>query len=561
MTTCKSCIVLMSFLVLLSGAPLDENMTRKIQTEAQAKQFLSQFGYLKPINKNQGSENIMFEDPTTTALKKFQSFFGLNPTGNLDTETLDYMNKPRCGKPDDIQSVQNSDLNNYELAGSRWPSNELTYTISKYSKQLDKRQTDLVMRRAFDVWSSVTPLTFIQLKYADSSRVAIDIRFETGDHSINSDPPFDGPNGVLAHATSPSYGGSFAHFDDLEQWSIDTNYGDNAINLFQVAAHEFGHALGLLHSGVKSALMWPTYNPHFNLDTDDVKAIQALYGTRSGKKTDHGNNAPDYYTSPNYNNDGELGEITTMRESGEITKTTTTSTTTTTTTTTTTSTTTTTKPPKDPVEDSDAQLCTVTKIDTLFNSAVGETFVFKGDYYWKLIDGGVARGFPKPIAGTWSDLPGNIDAAFTYKNDKTYFFKGTKYWRYTETTMDDGYPKFIADGFPGIPDNVDAALFWSGNGMIYFFKETYYWKVNLKKNIFAVKVGYPKLISKIWRGIPNNIDAVFRYMDGKLYFFKDNYYYKLNFYTSKVVKENPPYPRNARNSWFGCNACSACNEP
>jgi len=43
--------------------------------------FLSQFGYLKPLEKNQGSENIMFEDPTTTALKKFQSFFGLNPTG------------------------------------------------------------------------------------------------------------------------------------------------------------------------------------------------------------------------------------------------------------------------------------------------------------------------------------------------------------------------------------------------------------------------------------------------------------------------------------------------
>jgi len=90
-----------------------------------------------------------------------------------------------------------------------------------------------------------------------------------------------------------------------------------------------------------------------------------------------------------------------------------------------------------------------------------------------LIDGGVARGFPKSIAGTWSGLPGNIDAAFTYKNEKTYFFKGTKYWRYTETTMDDGYPKSIADGFPGIPDNVDAALFWKGNGMIYFFKGTF----------------------------------------------------------------------------------------
>lgn len=97
-------------------------------------------------------------------------------------------------------------------------------------------------------------------------------------------------------------------------------------------------------------------------------------------------------------------------------------------------------------------------------------FSLIGDYYWKLTVDGLAQGFPKPISGTWSGLPGNIDAAFTYKNGKTYFFKGTKYWKYTGTTMDDGYPKEISEGFAGIPDNVDAALVWSGNGKIYFFK-------------------------------------------------------------------------------------------
>ncbi len=53
------------------------------------------------------------------------------------------------------------------------------------------------------------------------------------------------------------------------------------IDLYQVAAHEFGHSLGLGHSDDPNALMYAFYRgyiPNFQLPQDDINGIQYLYG-------------------------------------------------------------------------------------------------------------------------------------------------------------------------------------------------------------------------------------------------------------------------------------------
>ncbi|XP_050432080.1 matrix metalloproteinase-14 isoform X2 [Adelges cooleyi] len=498
-------------LVLLSCAL---GYAAAIQTDAQAMMYLSQYGYLSPSMKNPHSGHIMSEETMARALMDFQSFAGLNLTGHLDDDTLHFMSMPRCGVRDKVGFATDSRSRRYALQGSRWRVKDLTYRISKYPKLLGKSETDSEVRKAFNVWSEVTPLTFTHKR---SGQVHIEIRFEKGEHGDGD--PFDGPGGTLAHAFFPVYGGD-AHFDDSEKWSIGSFKGTN---LFQVAAHEFGHSLGLSHSDVRSALMAPFYrgyDPSFNLDSDDVEAIQALYGANNSAEGGSGGDNDDDSTGQG------SGKKTTTEEAPGT-------------------------------EGSDAELCADTKVDALFNSADGETFVFKGDYYWKLTVDGLAQGYPKSISGTWSGLPGTIDAAFTYKNGKTYFFKSTKYWKYTGTTMDDGYPKDIAEGFAGIPDNVDAALVWSGNGKIYFFKGTKFWKFDpLQKP--PVKSTYPKPISN-WDGIPDNIDAALHYTNGYTYFFKDENYYRFNDRTFAVDTADPPFPRNSGYWWFGCRAANKGN--
>jgi hypothetical protein len=70
-----------------------------------------------------------------------------------------------------------------------------------------------------------------------------------------------------------------AHFDEDETWTVTIPPGAGTIDLVTVAAHEFGHSLGLGHSAVAGALMAPFYTgPHRAVEADDIAGITSLYG-------------------------------------------------------------------------------------------------------------------------------------------------------------------------------------------------------------------------------------------------------------------------------------------
>jgi len=439
----------------------------------------------------------MSQDSLRQYIMEFQSFAGLPATGDLDNETVKMMNTPRCGVRDMEAPTDRARKKRYALQGSRWKVKNLTYRISKYpsSGKLSRSDVDSEIARALQVWSDVTDLTFEHIKDGPAH---IDVKFADGEHGDGD--PFDGTGGTLAHAFFPVYGGD-AHFDNGEVWTMNTYYGTN---LYQTAAHEFGHSLGLSHSDQSKALMSPFYRGYqktVKLDKDDISAITSLYGEKNEESTP----APSI-----------------------------------------------TFPEKDIYA---SELCfSRSGFDTIVSTGDEETYIFKSRKYWKLTDDAVAPGYPRYISSDWPGLADNLDASFTWTNGKTYFFKGSKYWRFSNMTPDQGYPKPISQGFQGIPNNVDTAFVWSGNAKIYFFKGANYWRFDPEHSP-PVKSSYPRPIIN-WDGLPDNLSSAMQYKNGFTYFFKGNKYWRFNDRQFSVDQSDTPYPRDISTWWLGCRSQS-----
>ena len=131
---------------------------------------------------------------------------------------------------------------------------------------------------AFAAWSSVANITFSQVADCNLAQSVCG----TGHIRIGAHA-FDGPSGVIAHGFFPPDNGGFAagdiHLDSAELWKI--GFGGPGFNIFQVMAHEIGHAIGLNHvpDGQTNALMNRFYTEAFSgPQADDIAGARFLYG-------------------------------------------------------------------------------------------------------------------------------------------------------------------------------------------------------------------------------------------------------------------------------------------
>ncbi|KAG4072526.1 hypothetical protein HA402_004615 [Bradysia odoriphaga] len=556
------------------------------------------FGYLPKSDIETG--NLRTETQLFSAIKALQRFGNIPETGIIDEATRKLMKRPRCGQPDfpsetDSRTEFSADnrirrrygrQKRYVIQGPKWPNTNLTWSlVNQTMSTLDVGQVRRVLHEALDVWARSSPLTFQEV-YSDEAD--IQVLFAKKYHGDGYD--FDGPGQVLAHAFYPGPGrGGDAHFDEEENWILTNDPNVEGTNLMGVSVHEFGHSLGLGHSSVEDAIMFPWYHGYQmfeHLPKDDWLAIQQLYVLRQLlpqlRQEDPTNLIDDItrivtirttptHRSKHYPHDKPFNpkyhyghRVFTERTDTDTPK----------------------RPykpyyPRYPAKNPDPTdypryypdrprpytTSTTTQrpfrhhphtnkpetCNTSYDAITiirGELFIFKDRYLWRIGSQGLYAGYPHEMDRLWIGLPNNfthIDAVYENKERQIVFFIGNMYYVFNSNVLEEGYPKPLTHlGLPAYLDKIDAALVWGHNNRTYFYSGTLYWRFD--EDIKHVELDYPRDMS-IWRGIGYHIDAAFQWKNGKTYFFKGKGFWKFEDSIMRVAHDRP---LSSATHWMGC---------
>ncbi|KAM8918241.1 matrix metalloproteinase-17 [Lycaon pictus] len=480
-------------------------------------EWLSRFGYLPPADSTTGQ--LQTQEELSKAIAAMQRFGGLEATGILDVATLALMKTPRCSLPD-LPAAAPARRRRQAPAPTTWHKRSLSWRVRTFPRDspLGPDTVRALMHYALKVWSDITPLNFHEVA---GSAADIQIDFSKADH--NDAYPFDGPGGTVAHAFFPGdhHTAGDAHFDDDESWAFRSSDAHD-MDLFAVAVHEFGHAIGLSHVAATSSIMQPYYQGpvgdplHYRLPYEDRVRIWQLYGVRESVSPTAQPDTPEPKEPP------LLPEPPNNRSS--------------------------TLPRKDVPHRCSTDFDAVAQIR-------GEAFFFKGKYFWRLTrDGHLVSLQPAQMHRFWRGLPlqlDSVDAVYERTSDhKIVFFKGDRYWVFKDNNVEEGYPRPVSDfGLP--PGGVDAAFSWSHNDKTYFFKDQLYWRFD--EHTRRMDPGHPAR-SPPWRGIPSTLDDAMCWSDGAAYFFRGKEYWKV---LDSELEVAPGYPQSTARDWLVCRDLQA----
>ena len=169
----------------------------------------------------------------------------------------------------------------YVLVGNGWGGAgadgvvQLAYVFTQMSAKLPVAAAQSELLRAFQEWAKYAKIQFVA--GTGEGNQTVSVMFAQGLHG--DDYPFAPGSPALAHTFFPApmdpepLAGDM-HLNEDQDWHIGED-----IDLYTVALHEAGHALGLGHTDDPTTIMYPYYRFGAGLSSGDIAGVQALYGS------------------------------------------------------------------------------------------------------------------------------------------------------------------------------------------------------------------------------------------------------------------------------------------
>ena len=177
-------------------------------------------------------------------------------------------------------TILDSDPLAYTLSGPKWPEAQTPYVVNAANLDLPSLAATTALRAGADVW--LQQANAFQFVYAGPST-----------QTANT---FDSVNLIVFRNASSGSAIATTYWWSSGSRIVDADmvFWDGAFRFFSgstgcvggfyiedIAAHEFGHALGLGHSTSANATMYPSVSScnmsNRTLDADDIAGVQALY--------------------------------------------------------------------------------------------------------------------------------------------------------------------------------------------------------------------------------------------------------------------------------------------